>query len=142
MKLLMLQMCIFVCFFLVIFISLFMSLFFSCLSVSLFSCLSPSPFSMHCMLFFIVCIVCRVCCVLGCACCGWAVRVVVGLAVDVVLWVCVRFLLSGTEKRFCARMYLQNARVTLDTGVFSAASARSSTSLCDLSHFTIRVKKM
>ena len=43
-----------------------------------------------------------------CCGCGWAVRVVVVVAVDVA--VCVRFVPSGCEKR--SRVYFQNARVT------------------------------
>ena len=62
-------------------------------------------------------------------CCGRAVRVVVvvavrvvvvavvvvAVAVDVAVCMCVRFFLSCTEKRF--RVYVQNARITWDTGV-------------------------
>ena len=56
----------------------------------------------------LLCVV--VCC---CVCCGLAVRAVVVVAVDVA--VCVRFFLSGTEKR--SRVYVQNAPVTVGTVV-------------------------
>ena len=48
-----------------------------------------------CVVVCVVC-VCRVYCVLDCARCGWAVRVVVVVAVDVGC-VCVPFFLSGAE---------------------------------------------
>ena len=70
------------------------------------------PLSFHvCLSLFLLCLSLSLLnalllCVVVC-CCGLAVRAVVVVAVDVA--VCVRFFLSGTEKR--SRVYVQNAPV-------------------------------